>query len=292
APFYSQLRDIVFRSLEATTTNHENPPTVNGRHHTRSPNPDFSFASPGRRSTSHPLNWPSLHPRAVVHSHRSAEPPDTRISPFFSHSSPHKMSFALLSRRSALTMGRQMVRFESTASQKAAETAKQTATKAQAQAAELSSKAQEGLSRVTAAAGPAITNAAKNVSGALSKVGGPTGRLVAFVESKTPTLVYYTKVGIEVAKIVFRGQSMSPPSVSTFQTYFQNLWKQLQTPGVFFSQLAKSLNPQQVRNLSRTQVAAGGVLLAELLGFFTVGEMIGRLKIVGYRGGQKADAHH
>ncbi|KAK4658519.1 ATP synthase subunit G atp20 [Podospora pseudocomata] len=202
------------------------------------------------------------------------------------------MSFALLSRRSALTMGRQMVRFESSATQKAAETAKQTATKAQAQAAELSAKAQEGLSRVTAAAGPAITNAAKNVSGALGKVGGPTGRLVAFVESKTPALVYYTKVGIEVAKIVFRGQSMSPPSVSTFQTYFQNLWKQLQTPGPFFSQLAKSLNPQQVRNLSRTQVAAGGVLVAELLGFFTVGEMIGRLKIVGYHGGQKADAHH
>ncbi|KAK4181075.1 putative sorbitol dehydrogenase [Triangularia setosa] len=185
-----------------------------------------------------------------------------------------------------------IVRFESTATQKAAETAKQTASKAQAQAAEFSAKAQEGLSRVTAAAGPAITNAAKNVSGALGKVGGPTGRIVAFVESKTPTLVYYTKVGIEVAKIVFRGQSMSPPSVSTFQTYFQNLWKQLQTPGPFFSQLAKSLNPQQVRNLSRTQVAAGGVLLAELLGFFTVGEMIGRLKIVGYHGGQSAAAHH
>lgn len=80
-------------------------------------------------------------------------------------------------------------------------------------------------------------------------------------------------------------------SVSTFQTYFQNLWKQLQTPGAFFSNLLQSANPQQIRNMSRTQLAAGGVLVAELLGFFTVGEMIGRLKLIGYHGETHA-AHH
>ena len=80
-------------------------------------------------------------------------------------------------------------------------------------------------------------------------------------------------------------------SVSTFQTYFQNLWKQLQNPGTFFSSLMQSANPQQARNLSRTQVAAGGVLLAECLGFFTVGEMIGRFKLIGYHGETHA-AHH
>jgi len=72
-----------------------------------------------------------------------------------------------------MTMGRRMVRFEST-STKATEAAKQTA-----------AKAQEGLSRVSSAAGPAIANAAKGVSGALSRVGGRTGRLVAFVERTT-----------------------------------------------------------------------------------------------------------
>jgi F-type H+-transporting ATPase subunit g len=80
-------------------------------------------------------------------------------------------------------------------------------------------------------------------------------------------------------------------SVSTFQTYFQNLWKQLQNPGAFLSSLVRSANPQQIRNLSRTQVAAGGVLLAECLGFFTVGEMIGRFKLIGYHGETHA-AHH
>jgi hypothetical protein len=35
---------------------------------------------------------------------------------------------------------------------------------------------------------------------------------------------------------------------------------------------------------------AGGVVAAEVLGFFTVGEMIGRMKLVGYHG--EAGAHH
>ena len=48
------------------------------------------------------------------------------------------------------------------------------------------------------------------------------------------------------------------------------------------------MTPEQainrVRNVSRGQLIAGGVLLAEVLGFFTVGEMVGRMKLVGYRG--------
>ena len=39
-----------------------------------------------------------------------------------------------------------------------------------------------------------------------------------------------------------------------------------------------------VRNMDRAQWATAGVVVAEVLGFFTVGEMIGRLKLVGYRG--------
>jgi F-type H+-transporting ATPase subunit g len=216
------------------------------------------------------------------------------------------MSFALVMRRSGLTVGRTMARFESSAAntttQKAAEAAKQTASqtagtasgaasKAASSAASAASKATEGLSRVASTAGPAIANAAKGVSGALGRVGGRTGRLVGFVESQTPLVVYYSKVGLEMAKLVVKGQNMSPPSVSTFQTYFQNLWKQLQNPSTFFSGLAQSVNPQQARNISRTQVAAGGVLLAECLGFFTVGEMIGRFKLIGYHGENPA-AHH
>jgi hypothetical protein len=73
-------------------------------------------------------------------------------------------------------------RFESTATQKATENAKQAASKATENAKQVASRAQEGLSRVTSAAGPAIAGYAKGVANTLGKVGGRTGKVVGFVE--------------------------------------------------------------------------------------------------------------
>jgi F-type H+-transporting ATPase subunit g len=42
--------------------------------------------------------------------------------------------------------------------------------------------------------------------------------------------------------------------------------------------------------VDREQIAYAAVILAEVLGFFTVGEMIGRFKLVGYRGDK--EGHH
>ncbi|KZZ92067.1 ATP synthase subunit g [Moelleriella libera RCEF 2490] len=167
-------------------------------------------------------------------------------------------------------------RLESTAASKATDAAKDTV-----------SKAQQGLSRVASAAGPAIAGAAKGVGNVLGKMGGRTGRLVGFIERQAPFVVYYSKVGAEVAKIVFHGQKMSPPPVTTFQNVYQNLWKSFQNGTLFPSPQSLA---QQARNVSNAQLVAGGVVAAECLGFFTVGEIIGRFKIVGYRG--ETGTHH
>lgn len=50
------------------------------------------------------------------------------------------------------------------------------------------SKAQQGLSKVTSAAGPAIAGAARGVGNALSKIGGRTGRLINFVQGAFASL--------------------------------------------------------------------------------------------------------
>ena len=42
--------------------------------------------------------------------------------------------------------------------------------------------------------------------------------------------------------------------------------------------------------MDRDTLLGVGIVAAETLGFFCVGEMIGRLKIVGYRGGHSE--HH
>ncbi len=46
----------------------------------------------------------------------------------------------------------------------------------------------------------------------------------------------------------------------------------------------------RVRNLDSDTLAGVGIVAAETIGFFCIGEMIGRFKIVGYRGGQAE--HH
>ncbi|KAJ8123360.1 hypothetical protein ONZ43_g669 [Nemania bipapillata] len=90
---------------------------------------------------------------------------------------------------------------------------------------------------------------------------------------------------------------MSPPSVETFQSYFQNVWKNPSSLLQSASQTAAKTAQQpasilaRVQSLSRAQLVAGGVIAAECLGFFTVGEMIGRFKIIGYHG-ETASAHH
>ncbi|KAL9000205.1 MAG: hypothetical protein Q9169_001107 [Polycauliona sp. 2 TL-2023] len=107
--------------------------------------------------------------------------------------------------------GRQ--RHASTTAQ-AADAASSTATKSKETASNATSKASQGLTRVTSSAGPALSRAGQGVSNALGKIGGRTGKLISFAESLIPPTIYYTKVGFELSKIVFRGQKMSPPLLS------------------------------------------------------------------------------
>ncbi|KAJ3530172.1 hypothetical protein NM208_g9441 [Fusarium decemcellulare] len=111
--------------------------------------------------------------------------------------------------------------------------------------------------------------------------------MCGIVFRQVPFVVYYSKVGLEVGKLVFHGQKMSPPNMATFQTTYQNLLKSIQNRS--FIQSSQNVI-QQARNIGPTQLAAGGVVLAEVLGFFTVGEIIGRFKLVGYRG--EVSSHH
>ncbi|KAI9682317.1 MAG: hypothetical protein M1817_000371 [Caeruleum heppii] len=199
-------------------------------------------------------------------------------------------SRTMLLRHSRLIVRRPTVRHSSATSQ-AAEAATQGASKVSSTASSASSKASQGLSRVASSAGPAISGAARGLTTALGRIGGRTGRLIAFVESMIPPTIYYGKVGIELSKLVFQGQKMTPPPFATFQNYFQPLVNAARNPMNAFSHYSPNphaMTPQhllsQIRNVDRKTMVTSGVVVAELLGFFTVGEMIGRFKLVGYRG--------
>lgn len=83
------------------------------------------------------------------------------------------------------------------------------------------------------------------------------------------------------------------------QGYLQPALNALKNPATLLNRAASEASSAaqqpanylaQVRNLSREQWLSAGVVAAEVIGFFSVGEMIGRFKLVGYR--VKEDAHH
>lgn len=84
--------------------------------------------------------------------------------------------------------------------------------------------------------------------------------------------------------------------MATVQSYWNNLLKQVQNPSTLLQSVQKTASSSgsalpSLRNVSRAQIVAGGVVAAECLGFFTVGEMIGRFKLIGYHG-EAGATHH
>ena len=96
--------------------------------------------------------------------------------------------------------------------------------------------------------------------------------------------------------------------MQTIQTYLQPVQNALRNPSALLNQAESQAtqaaskagsaaqstaqkaadNPEaflsQLRNFDTAALTTVGVVVAEVLGFFTVGEMIGRFKIIGYRG--------
>lgn len=90
--------------------------------------------------------------------------------------------------------------------------------------------------------------------------------------------------------------------MQTIQGYLQPALNAAKNPSTLFNRVASEANQaaqkvqqepanvlSQVRNLSREQWLSAGVVAAEVIGFFSVGEIIGRFKLVGYRAKEQ---HH
>ncbi|KAF1922900.1 uncharacterized protein M421DRAFT_426394 [Didymella exigua CBS 183.55] len=210
------------------------------------------------------------------------------------------MSFAVsraLVRQSRIAVRRAGVRNASSTSE-AAGAAKEKAGDA---AAKVQSKASEGLTKVKSSAesaassvSNAASNAASTVNSTASQAQGRVGRLVGAVQGLIPKATYYGRVGLELGKLITHSRGMAPPSISTMQSYLQPALNALRHP----ASLASSMNPNtilaQIRGASSAQYWSAGVVAAEVLGFFSVGEMIGRFKVVGYREkahGGEGEAH-
>jgi F-type H+-transporting ATPase subunit g len=80
-----------------------------------------------------------------------------------------------------------------------------------------------------------------------------------------------------------------PPSADRFRSdlaAFQQTYKQLLNPATYREAARSAI--QVLREGNAKDLVFAAVLTAEIIGFFKVGEIIGRRKLVGYR----AQTHH
>ncbi|KAF2638231.1 hypothetical protein P280DRAFT_471354 [Massarina eburnea CBS 473.64] len=163
---------------------------------------------------------------------------------------------------------------------------------AKEKAGDVASKASGGLSRVSSSAGAAaskVSAAAANLTGqAQAQAGGILGR----VQTYLPRATYYSRIAIELGKLIAQQRAMAPPSVATVQSYLQPVINAARNPLSLFNKAADVANSSaaqpanvlnRVRSISSAQWLSASVVAAEVVGFFTVGEIIGRRKLVGYR---------
>ncbi|KAK4543919.1 hypothetical protein LTR36_004693 [Oleoguttula mirabilis] len=195
-------------------------------------------------------------------------------------------------------------RAASTTAEAAQNTASSGASKAKEGASQAAGKAQEGLSRVTSSAGSTVSSAASRASAALSGIGGRTGQAISFVQTLVPPTIYYARVGGELAKLMFQGRNMYPPNMQTVQSYLTPLQNALRNPSALLNRSGAAAestaqtavnNPEsfltRLRNFDASTMTTVAIVTAEVVGFFSVGEMIGRFKIVGYRGDPHSEHH-
>ncbi|KAF1832587.1 hypothetical protein BDW02DRAFT_502666 [Decorospora gaudefroyi] len=196
-------------------------------------------------------------------------------------------------RQSTLAVRRAGMRNASTTAE-ATPTAKDTASK-------VSSKASEGLTKVTSSASSAASGAGSVVGNAADAATGRAGGIINWLQAGlVPQATYYGKVGLELGKLIAHQRSMAPPSMQTMLNYMEPARNAFRHPSSLMTRLASEANSAaqqpanylaQVRNMSREQWYSIGVVAAEVVGFFSVGEIIGRFKLVGYRT-KKSDEHH
>lgn len=97
--------------------------------------------------------------------------------------------------------------------------------------------------------------------------------------------IYWTKVTGELAKQIYLKEKLSPPSIAEFQSVYQTLYKKA---------LEYSTKPKEVlsiaKNLTKNDFLNYGAIGVQIVGLFSLGEIIGRRQLVGYP--QFGSSHH
>ncbi|SCU99983.1 LANO_0F04632g1_1 [Lachancea nothofagi CBS 11611] len=118
----------------------------------------------------------------------------------------------------------------------------------------------------------------------LARIQSMASGIASKAQAYTTKSIYYSKVVGELSKQVYLKEGMQPPSVSDFQSVYTKLYKQA---------LSVALKPKQslsmFKNVQKDDVVKYGAYGIQLAGLYSLGEVIGRRKVVGYT---NYAAHH
>lgn len=124
------------------------------------------------------------------------------------------------------------------------------------------------------------------MSAIISKASGFVNGLVSKTTELTSHAIYWSKVGAELGKTIYKSEGLAPPSQAQFQQVYQKAFALIKSP----QQQKELLNKAKELKPTKENLIKFGVYGTQVLAFFSVGEMIGRRKIVGYP--SVGGAHH
>lgn len=100
--------------------------------------------------------------------------------------------------------------------------------------------------------------------------------------------VYWSKVTLELGKYIWTKEALSPPTTQQIQKVFtQDLLSYVQCARTTFAKPQMLID--RVSGLDKQKVLKGSAIAVQLLGLFSLGEIIGRRHIYGYK---SHGAHH
>ncbi|KAG7195889.1 ATP synthase subunit G atp20 [Scheffersomyces spartinae] len=114
------------------------------------------------------------------------------------------------------------------------------------------------------------------------------GKLTSSLTKLSNATVYWSKVAVEVGKIVYKKEALAPPSSQQFQQVYQSWIKFVKSP----AQQKQFLEQAGSFQFSKACAAKAAIYGTQLLAFFSLGEIIGRRHIVGYPSVGGHQEHH
>ncbi|SCU89363.1 LAFA_0E17502g1_1 [Lachancea sp. 'fantastica'] len=118
----------------------------------------------------------------------------------------------------------------------------------------------------------------------LARIQNAANGVVSKAQAYATKSIYYSKVVGELSKQVYLKEKLQPPSVGEFQSVYTSLYKQA---------VSMALKPKQslslFKNVQKDDLIKYGAYGVQLAGLYSLGEVIGRRKVVGYT---NYAAHH